>query len=126
MSTPISLTSTLIIIKKKQHFTYQEIQQQLQSLNLNSSLSQSSSTNNTSSTTTGGGGGSSSSSSGGGGGVEGIEELSFIIQSIHNSNQQESYLKALKEFVSEKENEIEQVCDKNYQVNLLSFFPRTL
>lgn len=49
-------------------------------------------------------------------------ELGPIILNIHRSRQQDAYLAALNQFVKEKEQEIEDVCTRNYQV--LSLFPR--
>lgn len=43
-------------------------------------------------------------------------ELGPIILNIHRSRQQDAYLTALNQFVKEKEQEIEDVCTRNYQV----------
>lgn len=46
-------------------------------------------------------------------------ELGPIILNINKSGQQDDYLRALRSFVEEKENEIEEVCANNYQVSLV-------
>lgn len=75
--------------KRRPKFTVQEIQSQLQQLHLFSSLSSSSNEN--------------------------IEQLGPILVNIHRSRQQDAYLKQLKIFVQQKEEEIEGVCTRNYQ-----------
>ncbi|GAA6041621.1 hypothetical protein JCM8097_007771 [Rhodosporidiobolus ruineniae] len=69
-------------------FTQQEIQQQLQQLFLFSAISS---------------------------GPADIDQLGPILLNIHRSKQQDAYLRALKAFVKDKENEIEAVCARNYQ-----------
>lgn len=77
--------------KRRPKFTVQEIQSQLQQLHLFSSLSSSSNEN--------------------------IEQLGPILVNIHRSRQQDAYLKQLKIFVQQKEEEIEGVCTRNYQAS---------
>jgi len=87
---PVAMAS---ISKRRPKFSQHEIEQQLQHafLHLFSSVSSTSSSE--------------------------IEQLGPILLNIHRSRQQDAYLKALKEFVAEKEKEIEAVCARNYQVS---------
>jgi len=85
---------------RRPKFTQQEINQQLQQLFLFSSLSNSSSsTSDPSSSST----------------TEDLDQLGPILINIHKSNQQDSYLRALKTFVKDKEKEIQELCERNYQ-----------
>ncbi|GAA5828105.1 hypothetical protein JCM5353_005220 [Sporobolomyces roseus] len=86
---------------RRPKFTQQEINQQLQQLFLFSSLSNSSSSTSDPS---------SSSST-----TEDLDQLGPILINIHKSNQQDSYLRALKTFVKDKEKEIQELCERNYQ-----------
>lgn len=90
-SMSIQTTTSQLQQQRRPKFTPQEISAQLQQLHLFSSLSSSSNTDH-------------------------IEQLGPILLNIHRSRQQDAYLKALKEFVAEKEAEIEAVCTRNYQV----------
>lgn len=49
---------------------------------------------------------------------EQLEQLGPILLNIHRSRQQDAYLNELKRFVLQKEEEIEAVCSRNYQVSL--------
>lgn len=82
---------------RRPKFTQAEINQQLQQLFLFSSLSNSSSSDPSSSSS------------------EDLDQLGPILINIHKSNQQDSYLRALKTFVKDKEKEIEELCSRNYQ-----------
>lgn len=48
---------------------------------------------------------------------ENLEQLGPIIKSLDESNQQDAFLRHLNNFVKEKDNEIETVCNANHQVS---------
>ncbi|GAA5899149.1 Rab GTPase-binding exocyst subunit SEC15 [Sporobolomyces salmoneus] len=91
---------------RRPKFTQSEINSQLQQLFLFSSLGSTSTSSSSSEFTP-----SSSSSSN----VADLDQLAPILLNISRSHQQDSYLRALKTFVKDKEGEIEKLCFENYQ-----------
>ena len=47
-----------------------------------------------------------------------LVQLAPVLRNINASKQQDAYLRHLKDFISSKEREIEEVCKANYQVSL--------
>lgn len=50
-------------------------------------------------------------------GAENLEALAPLITSIQESDSEQLYLRSLDKFVEEKENEIEKICQANYEVS---------
>lgn len=50
-------------------------------------------------------------------GAENLEALAPLIKSIQESDSEQLYLRSLDKFVEEKENEIEKICQGNYEVS---------
>ena len=53
-----------------------------------------------------------------------LVQLAPVLRNINASKQQDAYLRHLKDFISSKEREIEEVCKANYQVSLDSGCPQ--
>lgn len=51
-------------------------------------------------------------------GAENLEALAPLIKSLQESDSEQLYLRSLDKFVEEKENEIEKICQGNYEVSL--------
>lgn len=105
---------------KRTRFSPAEIEQHLQNIYLFSDLGGPSSHYNA---------GSSSSSTGTS--SDAVAQLGPVLRAINASEQQEAFLRHLREFVGGKEKEIEDVCKDNYQVrfpvskaHLLALSPR--
>lgn len=52
--------------------------------------------------------------------TENFEALTPLIKTIQESESEQLYLNSLDRFVEEKEREIEQICESNYEVSLTS------
>jgi hypothetical protein len=91
--------------QRRPKFTQSEINSQLQQLFLFSSLSPSSSPDY----------GADPSSTPSSSVTADLDQLAPILLSISRSNQQDSYLRALRTFVKDQQVEIEKICRNNYQ-----------
>lgn len=56
-------------------------------------------------------------SSSGSGPNENLEAMAIIVKMLQESGTEQYYLRRLDQFVEEKEREIEQICDDNYEVS---------
>jgi hypothetical protein len=50
------------------------------------------------------------------GGTENLEALAPLVVSLQETGSEQAYLRSLDRFVEEKEKQIEEICDENYEV----------